>query len=180
MRLFFGIGLPAYIRQQILVFTEILRPQLPRMKWVQAHNLHVTLRFLGEVEESRVASVCMQARDAAARLSQFQVTFGELGAFASPSRARVFWWGLSGGVPESTRLFNRLEEGLERLGFEPERNRYHPHLTLARLRYVDSLPLKSFSPPVGISFTASSFTLYQSSLTPQGPIYKIVEEFKFG
>lgn len=180
MRVFFGIGLPPDIREQVNGFSETLRTRLPRMKWVEEKNLHVTLRFLGEVEEARIHLVTGAARETASGLEGFRTELGSLGAFPNLRRARVFWWGLSGGAEESMSLFDRLEERLVAQGIEAEKRRYHPHLTLARLRYPAPLPLESFSPPSGLSFTASSFTLYQSTLTPQGPTYKIVEEFKLG
>ena len=178
MRVFFGIGLPPDIRKQVGDFSESLKPRLPRMKWVEEKNLHITLRFMGEVEETRLTAIIGAARDAAEALSGFPITLGELGAFPNPRRARVFWWGLSEGAEESSNLFNRLEGCLVNEGFESEKRRYHPHITLARLRYPSPLRLDSFTLPEGLSFTASSFTLYQSTLTPKGPIYKIVEEFK--
>ncbi|MQY71037.1 RNA 2',3'-cyclic phosphodiesterase [bacterium] len=178
MRVFFGIGLPPDIRKQVGDFSETLRTRLPRMKWVEAQNLHVTLRFLGEVEEARIHLVTRAAREAASGLEGFRMVLGSLGAFPNPGRARVFWWGLFQGAEESSNLFNRLEERLVDQGFESEKRRYHPHITLARLRYPSPLRLDSFTLPEGLSFTAPSFTLYQSTLTPKGPIYKIVEEFK--
>jgi len=150
------------------------------MKWVEEKNLHVTLRFLGEVEEARIHLVTGAARETASGLEGFRTELGSLGAFPNLRRAHVFWWGLSEGAEESMSLFDRLEERLVAQGIEAEKRRYHPHLTLARLRYPAPLPLESFSPPSGLYFTASSFTLYQSTLTPQGPTYKIVEEFKLG
>ncbi|MEA3311787.1 MAG: RNA 2',3'-cyclic phosphodiesterase [candidate division WOR-3 bacterium] len=180
MRVFFGIGLPPDIRKQVNSFLEALRTRLPRMKWVEEKNLHVTLRFLGEIEETKVPLVCAAARETASGLEGFRMALGSLGAFPDPRRARVLWWGLSQGAEESGQLFDRLEQRLVAQGIEAEKRRYHPHLTLARLRYPAPLPLESFSTPSALSFTASSFTLYQSTLTPNGPIYKIVEEFKLG
>jgi len=150
------------------------------MKWVEEKNLHVTLRFLGEVEEAGIHLVTGAARETASGLKGFRTELGSLGVFPNLRRARVLWWGLSGGAEESMSLFDRLEERLVAQGFEAEKRRYHPHLTLARLRYPAPLSLEGFNPPSGLSFTASSFTLYQSTLTPQGPIYKIIQEFKLG
>lgn len=180
MRVFFGIGLPAQIRKQVKGFVDSLKPGLPRMKWVEEENLHITLRFLGEVEEARISSISSAASQSVSSSQRFDIVLGELGAFPNPRRARVFWWGLSRGAEESSALFTALEDNLVNRGFDKEKRRYHPHITLARLRYPASLSLEGLSSPSGLSFTASSFTLYQSTLTPQGPIYKILEDFKLG
>ena len=180
MRVFFGIGLPPQIHKQVKRFADSLKPQLPRMKWVEEENLHVTLRFVGEVDEARIPGISSAASQAASSSHRFDVVLGELGAFPNPRRARVFWWGLAQGAEESTALFKALEDNLVNRGFDKEKRRYHPHITLARLRYPAGLPLEEFSPPTGFSFTADRFTLYQSTLTPQGPIYKILEDFKLG
>lgn len=180
MRVFFGIGLPPQIRKQVKGFVDSLKHQLPRMKWVEEENLHITLRFLGEVEEASVSSISSAASQAASSSHRFDIVLGELGAFPNPRRVRVFWWGLAQGAEESTVLFKALEDSLLNRGFEKEKRRYHPHITLARLRYPAGLSLEGFDSPSGLSFTASSFTLYQSTLRPQGPIYKILEDFKLG
>jgi 2'-5' RNA ligase len=180
MRVFFGIGLPPQIRKQIKGFVDSLKPRLPRMKWVEEENLHITLRFLGEVDEARISSISSAANQAASAFRKFDVVLGELGAFPNPRKARVFWWGLAKGAEDSSALFKALEDNLVNQGFDKEKRRYHPHITLARLRYPAPLPLEGLSSPSGLSFTASSFTFYQSTLTPQGPIYKILEDFKLG
>jgi 2'-5' RNA ligase len=178
MRAFFGISLPSQIRREVKGFTDNIRSSLPRMKWVEEENLHITLRFMGEVDEGRIPEISSAAEDAAKSAKQFEVILGDLGAFPNPRKARVFWWGLDLGVEESTNLFTNLERNLVHSGFTPERKRYHPHITLARLRNPAPLPVDDFKPPEHLGFTASTFTLYRSTLTPQGPIYDILKEFK--
>jgi 2'-5' RNA ligase len=181
MRVFFGIGLPLQIRKQVKGFVDGVKPQLPRMKWVEEENLHVTLRFLGEVDEARIAEVSSAALEASSSMRRFEIVLGGLGAFPNPRRTRVFWWGLSKGNEESTALFKSLESSLVKKGFAPEPKTYHPHITLARLNApLAPLPLEELSAPGGLSFTCDAFTLYESTLTPKGPIYKIIEEFKLG
>jgi len=179
MRLFFGIGIPPNIRSEIDVFIQTLKPRLPRMKWVKAENLHITLRFLGDVEEAKLSVLGDAARGAQGSVSEFDAKLGGLGAFPAPGKARVVWLGLASGHEESAALFNSLEANLVKAGFPPERRRYHPHVTLARLRHPAPLPLEEFDPPV-LSFRAAAFTLYKSTLTPGGPIYEVIEEFEIG
>lgn len=182
MRLFFGIGLPSGIRKDVHHFCESVKNNLPRMKWVEEENLHVTLKFLGEVDESRLGSLSDAARKASGSVKEFDVLPGELGAFPNPKRARVLWLGLKRGAESAAKLFNVLEERLVDAGFEAEEKTYHPHITLARLSPPQSplLTLERLSIPSFPSFICSKFTLYESFLTPKGPIYKVIEEFKFG
>lgn len=180
MRLFFGIGLSPDIRSEVNSFSATLKAQLPKMRWVEARNLHITLRFLGEVDEKRIPEISSAAQEAARSITRFEIILGQLGAFPNSRKARVFWWGLAQGAEESIQLFKQLERNLVSAGFKPEPKRYHPHLTLARLRYPAPLPLDSLTVPEGLSLTVSSYVLYQSTLTPQGPIYKTIEEFKLG
>ncbi|MBN2379284.1 RNA 2',3'-cyclic phosphodiesterase [candidate division WOR-3 bacterium] len=180
MRAFFGIGLPAQIRREVKGFTDNIRSSLPRMKWVEEENLHITLRFLSEVDEKRIPEISSAASKAAKAVKQFSTILGRLGAFPNSRKARVFWWGLARGAEDAGQIFNNLERNLVNSGFEPERKPYHPHITLARLRNPVPLPVDDFKPPEHLGFPASTFTLYQSILTPQGPIYKVIEEFRLG
>lgn len=182
MRLFFGIGLPGGIGKEVYDFCESLKSKLPKMKWVEEENLHVTLRFLGEVDSSRLGSLSDAARKTSSSVKRFEILLGELGAFPNPRKARVFWLGLRKGSDETSGLFTALEERLVGAGFNAEGKSYHPHVTLARLSPPQSplLTLERLSIPSFPSFTCDKFTLYESVLTPKGPIYKVIEEFKFG
>lgn len=174
------MGLPSPVRRAVKEFTDRIKKELPRMKWVEPENLHITLRFVGEVDEFRVPVIRSAAREASETTGKFDISLGCVGAFPNPRKARILWLGLDDGSRESVFLFSSLEKKLVKAGFEAERKRYHPHITLARLRNPSSLALESFNPPTNLSFSASNFTLYQSTLTPQGPIYEIIEEFELG
>jgi 2'-5' RNA ligase len=177
MRVFFGISLPSQARRRLEEYTTKIRARLPRMKWVEAQNLHVTLRFMGEVADEQIPSIASAAREASLTISAFDILLGRLGAFPDSRRARVLWWGLEEGARQCQALFSSLEAKLIVSGFPREPKRYHPHLTLARLRDPQSLPIESFSTPSDLKFAARSFKLYKSTLTLQGPIYEIIEEF---
>jgi 2'-5' RNA ligase len=180
MRLFFGVGLPSGVRKEVRNFCSSVKEKLPNMKWVEEENLHITLRFLGEVDAEKNTSLIRLSDEASREIKAFPVTPGALGAFPNPERARVFWWGVSEGAQECTSLFEKLEARLVKNGFPAEEKAFHPHITLARLKFPAPLPLEkiraySFSP-----FTCNQFTLYESVLRPEGPLYKIVKEFRLG
>lgn len=177
MRLFFGVGLPMGVRKEVWNFCSSIKEKLPRMKWVEEENLHITLRFLGEMEKEKLATLVRLSDEASRTTKAFPVTLGSLGVFPSHKRARVFWWGLSEGGEGCTGLFKRLEARLVDSGFTPEDKAFHPHITLARLNPPSTLAIEDFTTPAGLSFTCNRFTLYESVLRPQGPLYKTIKEF---
>ncbi len=180
MRLFFGVGLPSGVKKEVNAFCLKIREKLPKMKWVEEENLHITMRFLGDVDSTKIGLLTQISEETSRELKKFPVTLGNLGAFPSPAKARVFWWGLREGEKECTELFNILETQLVKNGFEAEDKTFHPHITLARLKFPALLPLERLTTRDTLSFTASSFELYESTLTPKGPIYKIIERFNLG
>ncbi len=177
MRLFFGVGLPMGVRKEVWNFCSTIKEKLPRMKWVEEGNLHITLRFLGEVEKEKLATLVRLSDEASRDTKAFPVTLGSLGAFPNHKRARVFWWGLSEGGEECVQLFRKLEARLVDSGFTPEDKAFHPHITLSRLNPPSTLAIEDYTTPKGSSFTCDRFTLYESVLRPQGPLYKTIKEF---
>lgn len=180
MRVFFAVPLPSDARREVREFADTVKPLLPRMKWVEEENLHLTLRFIGEVDEERLPLLIDAGRDAVHELHTFQAVLGELGAFPHSGKARVLWWGLKRGRDEAVQIFTRLEDELVKRGFESEKRAYHPHVTLARMRRPAPLALRELTPPGSLTAGVKAFVLYKSTLTPQGPIYEILEEFRLG
>jgi 2'-5' RNA ligase len=180
MRLFFGVGLPGRVRKEVSGFCASIKEKLPRMKWVEEENLHVTLKFLGEVEKEKLNALFHITEEATSDFNSFSASLGDLGAFPNPKRARVFWLGLKKGEKECMELFEKLEARLAKNKFPREEKSFHPHITLARLKFPESLQLEELSPPTDLIFFAESVTLYESVLTPKGPIYTIIKEFLLG
>jgi 2'-5' RNA ligase len=99
---------------------------------VKRENLHVTLRFLGDVDADGAKRAEDAAREAARATAPFGALFGPPGAFPTAKKARVLWLGLVEGVEPFTRMANALEAALTACGFEPEEREFTPHLTLPR------------------------------------------------
>ncbi|MDD3653404.1 MAG: RNA 2',3'-cyclic phosphodiesterase [Desulfotomaculaceae bacterium] len=181
MRLFVAINFPDYIKSKLKFFIKELR-QLPSdAKWVDVPNLHLTIWFLGNVSETEVNTISTILNGSVTGIGPFKLNLDGVGVFQSVERPRVFWMGVSGGTGQLVRLHRQVQEALRQLGFEPERRRYSPHLTLARIRsphgfvaiYERAKELVSKQVEFG-SVNVTSIELMLSELSPRGPKYSIL------
>ena len=147
------------------------------MRWVPVGNIHLTLKFFGNVPEDEIEAL------AEAAPLQLQVTCA--GAFPSPQAPRVVWLGLGGDVLPLTQLFYRLEKAFAALGYPPEGRAFNPHLTLGRVkspanrdklaRMLEKMPPVDWPP-----FEVKELILFQSVLSPQGSKYTPLRVIKLG
>ena len=136
IRLFVGIALPAELRLRL----SLLCTGLPGARWVDAGNLHLTLRFIGEVDEGVASDI--DATLARIRAPRFAVTLAGTGCFGG-DRPRLLWVGVESS-DALLQLHDRIEAALRRAGLAPETRRYSPHVTLARLKQVAIPRLQEF------------------------------------
>ncbi|MCL6582094.1 MAG: RNA 2',3'-cyclic phosphodiesterase [bacterium] len=134
MRLFIAINFPDKVKQVLGSLIKELRELPSDTKWVEEENLHLTVQFLGNVLEGQVPDVVAALKRSAAGVSPFRLDLGGVGVFPSIERPRVFWAGVSGETAVLSRLHRQVRREMEQIGFEPEKRRFSPHLTLARLR----------------------------------------------
>lgn len=104
------------------------------VRWSDTTNMHVTLQFLGDVPSARTPAVCQAVTRAVAECSPFALQCHGTGAFPDERRPRVIWIGIDEGADELCSLQERIEDAMADLGFPRERRRYHPHLTIGRIR----------------------------------------------
>ena len=121
------------LKEGILALVGLLRDRGVRASWARPETTHLTLKFLGDVEETSLQSVIEAVGVAAACVRGFTMTPCSLGAFPSPRKPRVLWLGVE-PVDELYELQEAIESELAHLGFERERRRFHPHITLGRIR----------------------------------------------
>ncbi len=132
-RLFVALLLPETTRATVTSATEPLRAGALPVRWTPAHQLHITLRFLGSVEPGRIERVGDAIKRTAAAGRPLHLVLREIGAFPSLSRARVVWVGVEPD-PGLADLHRRLTDALEPLGFAREERPFHAHVTLGRAR----------------------------------------------
>ena len=172
-RLFVAIRPPAPVRAQLLG----LMGGVAGARWLSEDQLHLTLRFIGEVDRH-------VARDVDAALSgvhhpSFAIALSGLGAFDRRGDPVTLWAGVAPQEPLRA-LHKKLDQALARVGVEPERRAYRPHITIARLPRGAGLirsPVEQWGGVAGPPFAVDEFRLFESRLTPDGPVYTVVERY---
>ncbi len=176
MRTFIAIKLPEDVLRGVAVVQDRLRRSGVEAGWVRPESIHLTLKFLGEVEEARQGEIFDALRKAAAGVSPFTIAVAGAGAFPGSRNARVLWLGITGDLAPLAALQETIEEAMEGLGFRREDRKFTPHLTLARIRQG--------RPPSGLqkaldeikdtglpAFEVDSVHFMKSDLQPSGPVY---------
>ncbi|MEI6682840.1 MAG: RNA 2',3'-cyclic phosphodiesterase [Bacteroidota bacterium] len=151
------------------------------IKWVEEHNIHVTLKFFGETEELKIPAICSSLRGRAGMTSEINLQLSGLGIFGSAYAPKVIWVGISPFDPVSS-LMKNIQRDLAALGFEADRQNLVPHLTLGRIKFLKDKVL--FNRMVGQFKTIASaplqigeIILFESILHHEGPEYIALDRF---
>lgn len=174
IRLFVGIALPKPIRDRLAG----LQNGVPGARWVEPDNLHITLRFIGEVDEDVAEDIDEHLTTIAA--PAFDLSIGGLGRFGDRRGARILWVGVE-PQPALVHLRDKVESACVRAGLEPDGRKYRPHVTLARFRdpggqRVDQVVAANTDWQAG-TFRARSFILFSSHLGRSGAHYRAEAEY---
>jgi 2'-5' RNA ligase len=152
-----------------------------RISWTK--SFHLTLKFLGEIPHSNLEKVRRVLEETVPQFPPFTLTLGEIGCFPGPRRPRVLWVGIKTDDDTLLDMQNCLEEKLEKIGFQREKRRFAPHLTLGRIRRLDVSDrlgnrLSSLDFPEVSSFQAKSVELMRSRLGREGAAYSVISSHK--
>ncbi len=175
MRCFLGLALPDAWKQALAQLLPGLKRGLAsRLTWTRPENWHLTLRFLGEIEEQRAQALA--AALPGLSFAAFDLAAGPAGFFPNAKKPRVFWLGLSQGADECAALAGQVDALCAGLGFGREERPFAPHLTLARVREAQAddwaaLAAKAQAHPWPAA-RAEKVALWRSVLSPQGPSYR--------
>ncbi len=182
MRAFIAVELPINVRDAVVSVQRALATTGADVKWVEADNLHVTMRFLGEITEVQRQAIERILKKAAGHTSPIQVGLSHIGAFPSSSSPRVIWVGIGQGSETLTRLAGEVEEGLAGLKMQKEDREFVAHVTLGRVRspknraqLATRLKEVGWNPPA--PFRIERVTLFQSTLGGAGPVYTALGRF---
>ena len=176
MRLFIAIDLPEAITERL----STMSCGLPGARWVQPEQMHLTLRFIGEVDGTMFKDI--QDSLAGIRFESFAIQLQDVGFFPPRKKPKVVWAGLGEeGREQLIRLRNHIESAMVELGLEPEGRKYAPHITLARLHNTPANRVGRFLEQHSMffmpSFRVNGFTLYSSVLNERGARHYIEQVY---
>ncbi len=184
LRSFVCLPLQHHLALRVTSWIEELRRVAPRIKWVSGDQLHVTLKFLGEISFVAVAELArhLQAECARVRPQAPELVLGNPGAFPHLRDPRTLWLGVKGKLEGLRRVVDLVETAAEAAGLPRETRPFAPHLTLGRVRAGEDCPVALLdalgrSPVSGTPWVAPQLLLLKSELRPQGPCYDIMGEF---
>jgi len=154
------------------------------IKWVTENQMHLTLKFLGNIEQEKTQEISDILKGIADSSNSFDIQFSGIGAFPNLKRPRIVWIGIEKGSELLKLLNSKIEYGLEKIGFEKEKREYKTHLTLGRVKSLKNIKeLTSLIDKTTLGFQdkikIDKLTLFQSTLTPKGAVYAPLAEHIF-
>jgi 2'-5' RNA ligase len=176
IRSFIAVPIPDAVTAWLQQIQAKLRSPGRNIRWVAARNIHLTLKFLGDIDPTRIPEIAARMDAAATPVGTFRLQAKGVGAFPNLRKARVFWAGLAGDLDPLRTLQVNLETGLEAIGFAREGREFQAHLTLGRARrYLDARSLadslEALKEAASEAFQVDRLALYQSTLKPTGAQY---------
>ncbi len=179
-RIFAAIELTDEARQVCSTHLEEIRSEFPsvRIGWEHREKLHITLKFLGNVDSRLIETFSSHLIGIAERHERFTLRLSKTGVFPSPIRPRILWIGVSdtSGVIQS--IYRDIEKASVELGVTPEERAFHPHVTIGRIRRPErsrELVEKHLNARIEpIEFEVRHIALYESKLLPTGSVYSII------
>ena len=182
IRCFVALNLPPELKGRLAELEARLKEARADVSWVKPENIHLTLKFLGGVEETRIPLIKRAIQEGLHGDGPLVLSLAGLGVFPNPRSPRVIWVGVEGDTERMEKLQKRLEQALEEVGFPREARSFSPHMTLGRMRSRQGTAgLMELVERLGEyragSIQAESIELMRSQLHPAGAIYTILESF---
>jgi 2'-5' RNA ligase len=185
IRSFLAIELPKTILKKIGEVQGDLKVSHTDVRWVSPEKIHLTLKFFGNIDESKIEPIVKAIEGPIKTILPFHLMVRGVGAFPHLKNPRVIWMGLVDGEDILSSLQKQLENELEKIGFQPENRPFHPHLTLGRVKSskgreelvkgIEKYKEKEFG-----DFDVDRVGFLKSDLRPTGPIYTSLRELKLG
>ncbi|MDD5166551.1 MAG: RNA 2',3'-cyclic phosphodiesterase [Candidatus Omnitrophica bacterium] len=180
MRTFIAIELPQKIKDALERLQNQLKTTGADVKWVSPQNIHLTLKFLGEIDDKKIGEATKILEDNAKNEKTFPLRLASIGAFPKIDTPRVIWIGVAQGDSETKKIAGSLEDAFSKIGIPKEDRPFSSHITIGRVRSPQNRDklvqeLKTLADSSGkenLEFTADKITLFKSTLTPKGPLYE--------
>ena len=184
MRAFIAIEIPEDIRCTLAKLQDELKASGADVKWVEPRNIHLTLKFLGDIDENLQEKIGAELSALAAENQNYQAAIGLCGAFPNMDYPRVIWVGITDGDAQTKKIARDLEERLSKLGLAKDERAFASHITIGRVRspskrknltraLADQAQNLATLKPL---FNVSKLTLFKSTLSSKGPTYEPQKE----
>jgi 2'-5' RNA ligase len=182
IRSFIAIETPPEVKADIAKVQEGLRTTNADVRWESIEKFHITLKFLGNVEEPKLNLLADRLQEALGAFAAFNMTYQGVGCFPNQHHPRVIWIGAENEDGSLTRIQETTEEVAEQMGFQREERQFHAHITIGRVKgpknlkaLVSDLGNASFSPHVAI---IKDVLLVKSDLKPTGSVYSVLRTYQ--
>ncbi|MDI6731093.1 MAG: RNA 2',3'-cyclic phosphodiesterase [Candidatus Margulisbacteria bacterium] len=180
MRVFISIELNNTIKKKIGCLMDQLKKEPAPVKWVKVENLHITLKFLGWVDDQKIDSLVHIVADAVSGARRFKAKFENLEFFPNEKRPRGIWIGITEGTDQLNSLAGRLEEKLLNAGDKSETREFNPHITIGRVKENSGLEKlkQKITKLHALKFgklLIEKISIMKSTLTPKGPVYERIK-----
>lgn len=179
IRVFIALALPEHVTGALDSLQQELKQFGIKMKYTDPENIHLTLKFLGDIRAGQADAIGEKLKQAAAGFAPIELSAKGMGVFPGIRKPRVLWTGVGGQTENLEKLHTEVESAMEVLGFEKESRRFSAHLTLGRFKgradqalLADAI--RQFGDFASDEFTADALYLFKSSLTPKGPVYTVL------
>jgi len=189
IRSFVALEFPSSIQSAIIWQTTNLRKHYPNpiIRWVKQGNIHLTLKFLGDLAETDLEFIARSLAHEASRVDPFSISFSNMGIFPNPKKPRIIWLGVN-SPPILGKFQSKIEALTSRHGIQIEKRPFSPHITLGRITNrlsmlnIENLILDMGSINVSSIDTVniSAIKIFKSDLKPDGPIYTAIHNIPFG
>jgi 2'-5' RNA ligase len=177
---FIAVDLDAFPR--LLEFEKEIKETGANVKLVEPENVHITLKFLGDTDESRIDEIDKIMKDAVKEIDPFNIRLKGAGVFPNQNYIKVIWMGIKQGEPIEI-IVRKIDEQLSKIGFKKEKRGFSPHLTIARVKSAKGKGgilhvIEKYRDAQFVDIRVDSIKLKKSDLTPKGPIYTTLIDVK--
>jgi len=185
VRLFLALNLNAGTLNKLAKTTGELNSDFPDARWCKKNAMHLTLKFFGTIPLISVVEIGKAVKSVVSKMAPIRFEVKGVGGFPSLENPRILWAGVTEGKEKIIRLAQNISDALEEYDFIPERKKFVPHITIARFKRgrkgsaeIISLPPNLTERTFGLTET-NELLLYSSDLTENGPLYSVVDRWKF-
>lgn len=187
LRVFIAVDIPAKEKNKLAEIQKTLKRAGAELKLTGPENIHLTIKFIGDIEESSINGLAKCISECLEATKEFGVRIAEVGAFPAENKPSIIWAGLDKGADELKAIHGEINEKLDACGYSPKDDRpFLAHATLARVKsgsnrnklsQIIRESRKDKKLLAWEEFTVEKVALYKSTLTAQGPVYEILKEF---